>query len=111
MRPEALDQYNKALKAGQKYYKDAIGTGSYPYLPVLDEIVDESHVAARMELGVINVPLSLVTGTKSAGRTTALATVDVTDQDGALLATGQYSYYCIRQEPEGNSALDKDESV
>ena len=73
MRPEALEQYNKALKAGQRYYKDAIGTGSYPYLPVLDEIVDESRVAARMELGIINIPLSLVTGTKSAGRTTALA--------------------------------------
>ena len=54
MRPEALEQYNKALKAGQRYYKDAIGTGSYPYLPVLDEIVDESRVAARMELGIIN---------------------------------------------------------
>ena len=40
MRPEALEQYNKALKAGQRYYKDAVGTGSYPYLPVLDEIVD-----------------------------------------------------------------------
>ena len=73
MRPEALEQYNKALKAGQRYYKDAIGTGSSPYLPVLDEIVDESRVAARMELGVINIPLSLVAGTKSAGRTTALA--------------------------------------
>ena len=73
MRPEALKQYNKALKAGQRYYKDAIGAGSSPYLPVLDEIVDESRVAARMELGVINIPLSLVAGTKSAGRTTALA--------------------------------------
>ena len=48
MRPEALEQYNKALKAGQRYYKDAIGAGSSPYLPVLDEIVDESRVAARM---------------------------------------------------------------
>ena len=38
MRPEALEQYNKALKAGQKYYKTAIGHGSFPYLPVLDEI-------------------------------------------------------------------------
>ena len=36
MRPEALEQYNKALKAGQRYYKDAIGTVSSPYLPVLD---------------------------------------------------------------------------
>ena len=72
MRPEALEQYNKALKAGQRYYKDAIGAGSSPYLPVLDEIVDESRVAARMELGVINIPLSLVTGkTIPGGKKTA----------------------------------------
>jgi basic membrane lipoprotein Med (substrate-binding protein (PBP1-ABC) superfamily) len=73
MRPEAVEQYNKALKAGQKYYKPAIGHGEYPYLPVLDEMIDESKIAARMELGVINIPLVLVVGTKTAGRTTALA--------------------------------------
>lgn len=73
MLPEAVEQYNKALKAGQKYYKTAIGSGSYPYLPVLDEVLDESSVAARMDLGIIDIPLELVAGTKSAGRTVALA--------------------------------------
>ena len=33
------------------------------------------------------------------GRTTSLATVDITDEAGTLLATGEYSYFCIRQEP------------
>ena len=33
------------------------------------------------------------------GRTTSLATVDITDEEGKLLATGEYSYFCIRQEP------------
>ena len=33
------------------------------------------------------------------GRTTSLATVDITDEEGTLLATGEYSYFCIRQEP------------
>ena len=33
------------------------------------------------------------------GRTTTLATVDITDEEGTLLATGEYSYFCIRQEP------------
>lgn len=73
MRPEAVEQYNKALKAGQKYYRSAIGHGRHPYLPVLDEMQDESKIAARMELGIISIPLELVTGTKSAGRTTAMA--------------------------------------
>lgn len=73
MRLEAVEQYNKALKAGHKYYKTALAKGEYPYLPVLDEIMDESSIAARMDLGVISIPLSLVAGTKSASRTTALA--------------------------------------
>ena len=73
MRPETVEQYGKALKAGQKYYKISIARGGYPYLPVLDEILDESSITARMDLGIINIPLDLVAGTKSSGRTTALA--------------------------------------
>ena len=73
MRPETVEQYAKALKAGQKYYRAAVARGGYPYLPVLDEFLDESSIAARMDLGVISIPLELVAGTKSAGRTTALA--------------------------------------
>jgi len=73
MRPEAVEQYNKALKAGQKYYKSAAGRGDDPYLPVLDEQLNEGEIAAHMELGTISIPLDLVVGTKTAGRTTALA--------------------------------------
>ncbi len=73
MRPETVEQYGKALKAGQKYYRIAVARGGYPYLPVLDEILDESSITARMDLGIINIPLDLVAGTKSSGRTTALA--------------------------------------
>ena len=73
MRPETVEQYAKALKAGQKYYRAAVARGGYPYLPVLDEFLDENSIAARMDLGVISIPMELVAGTKSAGRTTALA--------------------------------------
>ena len=73
MRPETIEQYGKALKAGQKYYRMAVAKGDYPYLPVLDEFLDESSISARMDLGIVNIPLNLVAGTKCAGRTTALA--------------------------------------
>ena len=42
MRSEAVEQYNHALKAGQKYYKNAVLHGEYPYPLVLDDIVQES---------------------------------------------------------------------
>ena len=70
---EALQQYEVALKSGQRYYHDALKRGAYPYPPALDELVDEKNLAGRAELGVINIPSELITGTKTAGRTSALA--------------------------------------
>ena len=72
-RTEAIQQYEAALKLGQKYYHDAIRRSRYPYPLVLDEILDEHTVAGRAELGIINIPSDLIIGTKSAGRTAALA--------------------------------------
>ena len=37
---EALQQYEVALKSGQRYYHDALKRGAYPYPPALDELVD-----------------------------------------------------------------------
>ena len=73
MRPEAVEQYNAALKQGQKYMKNAILHGEYPYPLVLDEILQESVIAGYSDLGIINIPIDRVVGTKSAGRVAALA--------------------------------------
>ena len=70
---EAVQQYSVALKAGQKYYRDALKRGAYPYPPALDDMVDESRIAGRMELGIVDIPAELISGTKTAGRTPALA--------------------------------------
>ena len=72
-RQEAMDQYAHALKLGQKYYKNAVIRGEYPYPPVLDEIIDESTVAGRVNIGLVNIPSELIVGTKSAGRVSAIA--------------------------------------
>ena len=39
-RQDALEQYLKAMKAGQKSYRSAVVHGKYPYPQVLDEILD-----------------------------------------------------------------------
>ncbi|MBQ2960589.1 MAG: BMP family ABC transporter substrate-binding protein [Oscillospiraceae bacterium] len=72
-RQEAIFQYKDALKQGQKYYKNALNRGQHPFPPVLDDILDESTVAGRVSLGLVNVPSDLIVGVKSAGRVTALA--------------------------------------
>ena len=70
---EAGVQYAKALKAGQKTYRECVLAGRYPYLQILDEILTNSMISGRVDLGVIDVPAEQIVGTKSAGRTRAFA--------------------------------------
>lgn len=72
-RSDAIEQYNHALKLGQKYYRDAMNRGVYPYTVVLDDILDDKTVSGYENIGLIQIPSELIVGTKSAGRTFALA--------------------------------------
>ena len=73
MSSEAVEQYAVALKAGQRYYKNAVTRGVSPYPPVLDELTQGVSLAGQADLGVINIPTELIVGTKTAGRVFALA--------------------------------------
>ena len=70
---ESHAHYAAALKAGQKCYREAVFKGKYPYPPVLDQIYDDHLAAGRQELGVINIPMDAIVGTKSEGRRNAFA--------------------------------------
>lgn len=72
-RQEATEQYALALKRGQKYYKQALSQGNYPYPQVLDEILDERMSAGRVEVGLVDIPASEIVGTRSVGRRAAFA--------------------------------------
>lgn len=72
-RQEATEQYGKALRLGQKNYKEQVLRGNYPYPQVLDEILDEAMVAGRVDMGVIEIPTEQIIGTKGAGRRSAFA--------------------------------------
>ena len=73
MLPECANYYNRALKAGQKYVKTAVSRGSFPYLLVLDELLESQSLAGYQELGLIDIPMPLIAGTKTTGRTYALS--------------------------------------
>ncbi|SEF78849.1 nucleoside-binding protein [Eubacterium ruminantium] len=66
-------EYEKALKSGMRSYKAALQKGRHPYLPVLDEILDESDIVQEKNMGVIRVPLSRVVGTSTRSRTYSFA--------------------------------------
>lgn len=69
----ALYDYSGALRQGRRKYQESILTGKYPYLPVLDDVLSYTEIVAEISLGVMDIPLDKVVGTKTAGRTSAFA--------------------------------------
>jgi len=68
-----VSEYALALKQGRKGYQAALTRGQYPYLPVLDDILSYTELAAQVSLGVIDIPLEKIVGTKTSGRTNSFA--------------------------------------
>jgi len=60
--------YANALKAGQKYYRNQVATGKYPYLPALEDMLPSGKLVAGGELGLTNVPAEFIIGTKTSAR-------------------------------------------
>lgn len=69
----AIEDYKDALKSGQKAYRQAIMNGNYPYLPVLEDIISFTNIETESNLGLMEIPMNLIVGTKTAGRTTSFA--------------------------------------
>ena len=65
--------YKEALKLGQKEYKARIAKGESPYLPALDGIIPPEKSLSGSHLGVIQIPVFFIEGTKTAGRLNAFA--------------------------------------
>lgn len=66
-------EYGKARKKAQKIYRSQLLRGTYPYLQALDDIVSFAEVVSEVELGLVEIPLDAVVGTKTAGRKQAFA--------------------------------------
>ena len=69
----SVQDYQSALKIGKKEYHACVYKGKYPYLPVLENLVDESAIDSEVSLGQDQIPLRLVVGTCNVGRTNAFA--------------------------------------
>ena len=69
----SLDDYKKARKLAQRQSRRASTKGESPYLKVLDTILEGQETAGNQYLGMMEIPLSLVIGTKEAGRSNAFS--------------------------------------
>lgn len=68
---EATEVYEKALKEGQREYRECILKKIDPNPLVLDDILDPAVSENAVDVGQVNVPLQRIVGTKTAGRVTA----------------------------------------
>lgn len=69
----ALYDYVGAVRRGRKQYQASLSKGEYPYLPVLDDILSYTDIVSEVNLGIMDIPLEKVVGTKTEGRTSAFA--------------------------------------
>lgn len=70
---QAKDEYRKALRKGHREFRLRVAKGAYPYLQVLDDILENTQVERIEPLGLVNIPMESIVGTKTEGRKAAFA--------------------------------------
>lgn len=68
-----IEDYDKANKLAIRDFRYKTSKGMYPYLQVLDEILSYTHISSEINLGLVDIHLNQIVGTKTAGRTNAFA--------------------------------------
>ena len=70
-RQEAVAEYERALKLGQREFKERTARGLDPHPAVLDDLIRDLTAASTEEIPLAEIPLNRVIGTKSGSRTNA----------------------------------------
>lgn len=65
--------YENAKREGDRAYRRAVREGNYPYLPALNAMVPDIDRYAEKKLGVKEIPLEMIAGTRTVGRQNAFA--------------------------------------
>lgn len=65
--------YDKAYKLGKKEYQQQLANGQKPTLQVLDDILPSRGSYSEVPLGLVQIPLEQIVGTKTNGRSNAFA--------------------------------------
>ena len=67
------EDYNKAFKLGKKDYQARMLRGEKPTLTVLDDIMPEKGSYSEVSLGLVQIPVDQIVGTKTVGRSSSFA--------------------------------------
>ncbi len=67
------NDYAKALRLGQREYQSRMHQNLSPYVPTLDDILEDVSTEGEVKVGLMQIPADRIAGTYAAGRQTALA--------------------------------------
>lgn len=67
------EDYSKAFKLGKKDYQARMLRGVKPTLQVLDDIMPEKGSFSEASLGLVQIPIDQIVGTKTVGRSSSFA--------------------------------------
>ena len=67
------EYYNAARKQAQKEYRAAVNDKQPPFLPALDTILLPNQMSAGQSLGIRQIPVAFLAGTKNSGRANMFA--------------------------------------
>ncbi len=70
---EAREEYLKARRLAQKEVRELRSQGRETTPVVLDEIIGENFTGTVQEIGIVNIPVERIVGTKTAGRISAFS--------------------------------------
>ena len=73
MAPFTMEDYQKAYKLGKKDYQVRMMRGELPTLQVLDDILPARGTYSEVPLGLVQIPIDQIVGTKSNGRSSSFA--------------------------------------
>ncbi len=68
-----INYYSDAQKLAQKEFRRCIAAGEHPYPPVLDAFISPDQFSCGVDLGLVQVPMEFVVGTRTQARTNAFA--------------------------------------
>ena len=68
-----IEEYAKARKIAEKEYKEKTAAGEYPFLAALDDVLPDCDIMPKKSLGVMEIPVELIAGTKTRARQNAFS--------------------------------------
>ncbi len=93
--------YKEALKRGQKEKRHLINQGHYPYLPVMEDMLSEEVINSGKKVGIMQIPLEFIVGTKTKGRMNAFAANFMPLLDETTEFANKWKNLCIGHIEEG----------